>query len=150
MIKSELVQKIADRYPELYQRDAENVVNAILDEIGNALARGTSLARFAKRGTPTATIRLAKACATAGAELVAVDSNPIDALWRAIAALPSDLKAALLLRDVVGMPYAEIAETLEISLANVKWRIYRAREDVAQALDREGVGPETRLASTAM
>ena len=58
--------------------------------------------------------------------------------------------AALLLRDVVGMPYAEIAETLEISLANVKWRIYRAREDVAQALGREGVGPETRLASTAM
>ncbi len=40
MIKSELVQKIADRYPELYQRDAENVVNAILEEIGNALSRG--------------------------------------------------------------------------------------------------------------
>jgi len=40
MIKSELVQKIADHYPELYQRDAENVVNAILEEIGNALARG--------------------------------------------------------------------------------------------------------------
>ena len=34
MIKSELVQKIADHYPELYQRDAENVVNAILEEIG--------------------------------------------------------------------------------------------------------------------
>ena len=40
MIKSELVQKIADHYPELYQRDAENVVNAILEEITNALARG--------------------------------------------------------------------------------------------------------------
>ena len=40
MIKSELVQKIAEHYPDLYQRDAENVVNAILDEIGNALARG--------------------------------------------------------------------------------------------------------------
>jgi integration host factor subunit beta len=40
MIKSELVQKIADKYPELYQRDAENVVNAILDEITQALARG--------------------------------------------------------------------------------------------------------------
>ena len=40
MIKSELVQKIADHYPELYQRDAENVVNAILEEIGNALALG--------------------------------------------------------------------------------------------------------------
>jgi len=40
MIKSELVQKIADQYPELYQRDAENVVNAILEEIVDALARG--------------------------------------------------------------------------------------------------------------
>ncbi|PSC04077.1 integration host factor subunit beta [Alsobacter soli] len=40
MIKSELVQKIAERYPELYQRDAENVVNAILEEIVQALARG--------------------------------------------------------------------------------------------------------------
>ncbi len=40
MIKSELVQKIADQYPELYQRDAENVVNAILDEIVDALAKG--------------------------------------------------------------------------------------------------------------
>ena len=40
MIKSELVQKIADHYPELYQRDAEKVVNAILEEIGNALSRG--------------------------------------------------------------------------------------------------------------
>ena len=40
MIKSELVQKIAEHYPELYQRDAENVVNAILEEIGNALSRG--------------------------------------------------------------------------------------------------------------
>ncbi len=40
MIKSELVQKIAEHYPELYQRDAENVVNAILDEIMQALARG--------------------------------------------------------------------------------------------------------------
>ena len=40
MIKSELVQKIAERYPELYQRDAENVVNAILEEIVQALTRG--------------------------------------------------------------------------------------------------------------
>ena len=35
-----MVQKIAEHYPELYQRDAENVVNAILEEIGNALSRG--------------------------------------------------------------------------------------------------------------
>jgi integration host factor subunit beta len=40
MIKSELVQKIAERNPHLYQRDVENIVNAILDTIADALARG--------------------------------------------------------------------------------------------------------------
>ncbi len=40
MIKSELVQKIADNNPHLYQRDVENIVNAILNEITEALAGG--------------------------------------------------------------------------------------------------------------
>lgn len=40
MIKSELVMKIAEQNPHLYQRDVENIVNAILDTIGDALARG--------------------------------------------------------------------------------------------------------------
>jgi integration host factor subunit beta len=40
MIKSELVQRIADRNPHLYQRDVELIVNAILDEIVEALAKG--------------------------------------------------------------------------------------------------------------
>lgn len=40
MIKSELVQRIAERNPHLYVRDVENIVNAILDEITDALARG--------------------------------------------------------------------------------------------------------------
>jgi len=40
LIKSELVQIIADKNPHLYQRDVENIVNAILDEITGALADG--------------------------------------------------------------------------------------------------------------
>jgi integration host factor subunit beta len=40
VIKSELVQRISTRNPHLYQRDVENIVNAILDEITNALTRG--------------------------------------------------------------------------------------------------------------
>ena len=40
MIKSELVQVIADKNPHLYPRDVENIVNAILDEISGALADG--------------------------------------------------------------------------------------------------------------
>jgi integration host factor subunit beta len=40
MIKSELVQRIANRNPHLYLRDVEKIVNAIFDEITAALARG--------------------------------------------------------------------------------------------------------------
>ena len=40
MIKSELVQRIAEQNPHLYQRDVENIVNAILGEIIAAMARG--------------------------------------------------------------------------------------------------------------
>ncbi|MGB7432166.1 MAG: integration host factor subunit beta [Ahrensia sp.] len=40
MIKSELVQTIANRNPHLYQRDVENIVNAVFDEITDTLAMG--------------------------------------------------------------------------------------------------------------
>ncbi|HVC88409.1 MAG TPA: sigma-70 family RNA polymerase sigma factor [Gaiellaceae bacterium] len=65
-------------------------------------------------------------------------AEAIDELWRAIEGLPVDLKMALLLRDVVGLSYNEIADSLEVTLATVKWRIFKAREDVQVALAREG------------
>jgi len=73
-----------------------------------------------------------------------VDAPPerietIDAVWRAVALLNPDLKMSLLLRDVVGLSYHEIADSLEITLATVKWRIYKAREEVQLALEREGI-----------
>ena len=40
MIKSELVQTIANRNPHLFLRDVENIVNAIFEEITEALAEG--------------------------------------------------------------------------------------------------------------
>jgi RNA polymerase sigma-70 factor (ECF subfamily) len=63
----------------------------------------------------------------------------IDALWRSIDGLPVDLKMALLLRDVVGLSYNEIADALEVTLATVKWRIFKAREDVQVAMARQGI-----------
>ena len=63
----------------------------------------------------------------------------IDAVWRAVELLNADLKMALLLRDVVGLSYGEIADSLEVTLATVKWRIWKAREDVQLALAREGI-----------
>lgn len=40
MIKSELVEKIADENPHLYQRDVERIVGTIFDEIIAAMAVG--------------------------------------------------------------------------------------------------------------
>ncbi|MGB3245603.1 MAG: integration host factor subunit beta [Sulfitobacter sp.] len=40
MIRSELIQKIADDNPHLYQRDVERIVNTIFDEITGALSGG--------------------------------------------------------------------------------------------------------------
>ena len=63
----------------------------------------------------------------------------VDAVWRSVRELNVDLKMALLLRDIVGLSYTEIADSLEITLATVKWRIYKAREEVQLALAREGI-----------
>ncbi|MCC5985676.1 MAG: integration host factor subunit beta [Rhodobacteraceae bacterium] len=40
MIRSELIQKIADENPHLFQRDVERIVHTIFEEITEALARG--------------------------------------------------------------------------------------------------------------
>lgn len=40
MIKSELIQQIAEENPHLYQRDVERIVSTVFKEITDALARG--------------------------------------------------------------------------------------------------------------
>lgn len=40
MIKSELIQKIAEENPHLFQRDVERIVSTIFDEIIEAMAAG--------------------------------------------------------------------------------------------------------------
>ncbi len=40
MIRSELIQIIADENPHLHQRDVERIVNTIFEQITDALARG--------------------------------------------------------------------------------------------------------------
>ncbi|RYH09785.1 integration host factor subunit beta [Tropicimonas sp. IMCC6043] len=40
MIRSELIQILADENPHLYQRDVEKIVNTVFEEIIDAMARG--------------------------------------------------------------------------------------------------------------
>jgi RNA polymerase sigma-70 factor (ECF subfamily) len=67
-------------------------------------------------------------------------SEAIDILLSEVDRLSPDLKEALLLRDIAGLSYNEISDTLDVTLATVKWRIFKAREEVQQALEEQGVG----------
>lgn len=40
MIRSELIQKLADENPHLFQRDVERIVNTIFEEVTKAMSRG--------------------------------------------------------------------------------------------------------------
>ena len=52
----------------------------------------------------------------------------------AIDALPEDLRTAILLREIEGMSYEEIAETMDCPVGTVRSRIFRAREAVDKRL----------------
>ena len=49
---------------------------------------------------------------------------------KAIYDLPEDLRTAILLREIEGMSYAEIAQTMECPVGTVRSRIFRARESI--------------------
>lgn len=52
----------------------------------------------------------------------------------AIEALPEDLRTAILLREMEGMSYEEIAQTMDCPVGTVRSRIFRAREAVDKRL----------------
>jgi RNA polymerase sigma-70 factor, ECF subfamily len=53
---------------------------------------------------------------------------------QAIDALPTDFREVLVLSDMEGMSYAEIAEALQLPLGTVKSRLFRARRQLQAAL----------------
>jgi len=58
------------------------------------------------------------------------------ALRRAIAELPDERRIVVVLRDIEGLSYEEIAETLDIELGTVRSRLHRARMDLKDKMER--------------
>jgi RNA polymerase sigma-70 factor (ECF subfamily) len=56
------------------------------------------------------------------------------AMSKAIAQLPEDLKTAIVLREIDGMSYDEIALEMDCPIGTVRSRIFRARDAIDQAL----------------
>ena len=58
------------------------------------------------------------------------------ALHRAIAELPEERRIVVVLRDLEGLSYEEIAEVLDLELGTVRSRLHRARADLKDKLER--------------
>jgi len=57
-----------------------------------------------------------------------------EAVHRAIEKLPEDLRTAIVLRELDGLSYEEIAESMNCPIGTVRSRIFRAREAIANEL----------------
>jgi RNA polymerase sigma-70 factor (ECF subfamily) len=97
----------------------------------NRLATGER--RLARQGEETL-LRLSDG---ARAPDAALEQSELEtALHRAIAELPEDRRIVIVLRDLEGLSYEEIAQALELELGTVRSRLHRARADLKDKLER--------------
>ena len=57
-----------------------------------------------------------------------------DHVQDALRALPEDYRAAVVLCDVVGLSYTEIADALDVPVGTVRSRIHRGRAQLREVL----------------
>ncbi len=67
-------------------------------------------------------------------ERLALTDEIGDVINKAIEDLPSELRTAILLREIEGMTYEEIAQSMDCPVGTVRSRIFRAREAIDKKL----------------
>ena len=65
-----------------------------------------------------------------------------ESVRRGLRSLPEDYREILLLREIQGLSYDEIAEALDIEVGTVKSRIFRGRKKLCDYLIKDGNIPE--------
>lgn len=94
---------------------------------------GAGERRLARHGEETL-VRLRNGHADPAAE---VERSELEAaLHRAIAELPEERRVVVVLRDLEGLAYEEIAEALNLPVGTVRSRLHRARMDLKDKLER--------------
>jgi RNA polymerase sigma-70 factor (ECF subfamily) len=98
------------------------------------LNRLGSAARRHERSDDAALLRLPAAVADAASVVERQELSA--ALQQAIAALPDERRIVVVLRDLEGLAYEEIAHVLGLELGTVRSRLHRARLDLKAKLER--------------
>ena len=108
---------------------------------------------FLRAKSRTQTVSLTVGDEDEGAELAVPDTGGSaedklmqkltrEAVCKGLDALPEDYRAPLVLREINGLSYAEIADALSLEEGTVKSRIFRARKKLCEYLVRDGNIPD--------
>ncbi|MDB5311076.1 MAG: sigE 6 [Gemmataceae bacterium] len=78
---------------------------------------------------------------SAGPVTVAENREALEAVGKAVAALPPDFRAALLLRVEEGLSFREVAKVLGTTEETARWRVFKARQKLMKVLAPELLPP---------
>ena len=84
---------------------------------------------------------------TATPEQVVLEHHLDADIQRALDALPPQFRAAVVLCDIEGLTYEEVADALGIKLGTVRSRIHRGRSLLRESLSHRAPSPSTRTES---
>lgn len=98
------------------------------------IARHECLARVRARMREPLPIELEEASSAADAHAAAVRRHDADQLRRALAELPAQQREAILLREVRGLSYQEVASALSVTTSAVESLVFRARRSLQTRL----------------
>jgi RNA polymerase sigma-70 factor, ECF subfamily len=76
-----------------------------------------------------------------GAESSAENREALEAVSKAVSELPSDFRAALLLRVEEGLSFREVAKVLGTTEETARWRVFKARQKLMKVLSPELLPP---------
>lgn len=131
------------------REDAEDVTQEVVIQVWTAIAGFSGVSAFTtwlyrivvnrcishqRRQRPTRPLSEGDDPSTPGPENAVLARRRVEATADALARLPGPLRSSLVLHEMEGLSYQEVASILRLSEATVRGRIYRARRQLVEDL----------------